>query len=295
MVRNLPHELHDTQGARMPLLLVPCDPLDRRRPDPHWAPERDAARELGWSTALVDHDAIERGRTDRAVRWLTAHDEPAIYRGWMVNAEMYQEFAAACAEVGVRLRTGGAAYGEAHELPGWVDLFDRLGAETVWSSGGPETLDVLAARLGAGPAIIRDHVKSAKAYWDEATFIPDVADRERLHRVARRFIEIRDEAFTGGLVLRRFERYTSKEVRTWWVGGQCRLVTAHPDTPDALPDAFEPPAGLAAAVGRHPSPFCTVDLALRDDGVWRVIELGDGQVSDRPTSTPAAELLAAIA
>jgi len=38
----------------------------------------------------------------------------------------------------------------------------------------------------------------------------------------------------------------------------------------------------------------TVDLALRTDGEWRVIELGDGQVSDRPASTPAEELIAAL-
>jgi hypothetical protein len=31
-------------------------------------------------------------------------------------------------------------------------------------------------------------------------------------------------------------------------------------------------------------PFVAVDLALRTDDVWRVIELGDGQVSDRPPS-----------
>ncbi|MEU7141466.1 ATP-grasp domain-containing protein [Nocardia sp. NPDC046473] len=29
--------------------------------------------------------------------------------------------------------------------------------------------------------------------------------------------------------------------------------------------------------------FITTDLALRTDGVWRVIEVGDGQVSDLPT------------
>jgi len=32
-------------------------------------------------------------------------------------------------------------------------------------------------------------------------------------------------------------------------------------------------------------PFVTADLALRADGTWRVIELGDGQVSDRPSTT----------
>jgi hypothetical protein len=38
----------------------------------------------------------------------------------------------------------------------------------------------------------------------------------------------------------------------------------------------------------------TVDLALRADGVWRVIELGDGQVSDRPATTRPEELVAAV-
>jgi ATP-grasp domain-containing protein len=37
-----------------------------------------------------------------------------------------------------------------------------------------------------------------------------------------------------------------------------------------------------------------VDLALRTDGEWRVIELGDGQVSDRPAGTPAEDLIAAL-
>jgi hypothetical protein len=42
-------------------------------------------------------------------------------------------------------------------------------------------------------------------------------------------------------------------------------------------------------------PFVTVDLARRDDGVWRVIELGDGQVSDRPATIAPDALVAAVA
>lgn len=41
-------------------------------------------------------------------------------------------------------------------------------------------------------------------------------------------------------------------------------------------------------------PFVTVDLALRADGVWRVIELGDGQVSDRPTTIEPEAMIAAL-
>jgi hypothetical protein len=38
---------------------------------------------------------------------------------------------------------------------------------------------------------------------------------------------------------------------------------------------------IEAPVAKLGSPFVTVDLAQRDDGQWRVVEVGDGQVSDR--------------
>ncbi|MGN9809953.1 ATP-grasp domain-containing protein [Micromonospora sp. BQ11] len=41
-------------------------------------------------------------------------------------------------------------------------------------------------------------------------------------------------------------------------------------------------------------PFVTVDLAQRDDGLWRVVELGDGQVSDRPTTISPHAFVAAL-
>ena len=95
-------------------------------------------------------------------------------------------------------------------------------------------------------------------------------------------------------MLRRFEQFTGAEVRTWWIDGVCRLVTAHPDTPDQRPPADFRVPRLAAAVAGLGLPFVTVDLAQHADGTWRVIELGDGQVSDRPTTTSAETLIAAV-
>ncbi|WP_172875874.1 ATP-grasp domain-containing protein [Micromonospora inositola] len=98
----------------------------------------------------------------------------------------------------------------------------------------------------------------------------------------------------GGFVLRDFERFTSAEVRTWWVDGVCVLVGPHPDTPNDSPPVevdLAPVAPLIAGLGL---PFLTVDLALRSDGVWRVIELGDGQVSDRPATIEPQTMIAAL-
>jgi hypothetical protein len=51
---------------------------------------------------------------------------------------------------------------------------------------------------------------------------------------------------------------------------------------------------IAHAVATLAAPFVTVDLAQSADGRWRIIEVGDGQVSDRPISTDPAELIAAL-
>ena len=94
-------------------------------------------------------------------------------------------------------------------------------------------------------------------------------------------------------MLRRYEQLTSSEARTWWVGETCRLITAHPDTPGDLPPDINL-APFAPLIGSIALPFVTADLALRADGTWRVIELGDGQVSDRPASTEPAAFIKAV-
>lgn len=88
--------------------------------------------------------------------------------------------------------------------------------------------------------------------------------------------------------------FTGAEVRTWWVDGACHLVGPHPDTPDQFPPESLDLTGLAPLVAGLGLSFVTVDLAMRSDGVWRVIELGDGQVSDRPATTAPEELMTAL-
>jgi hypothetical protein len=74
----------------------------------------------------------------------------------------------------------------------------------------------------------------------------------------------------GGLCARRLEDYDSATERRYFVWhGR------------AYSDTGEVPLIVVEAASKVASPFFTVDVALRDDGAWRVIELGDGQVSDR--------------
>ncbi|WP_345074258.1 ATP-grasp domain-containing protein [Phytohabitans flavus] len=219
----------------------------------------------------------------------------AVYRGWMLAADRYRAFAAALAARGVVLRTSPAQYRQAHELPGWYGALAEVTPRSVWTVGAERSaFEEASARLGGGPAVLRDYTKSMKHYWDEAMYIPDTADRDIAWAVAARFRELREDDFAGGFVLRRYEELTGPEVRTWWVAGECRFVGPHPDAPDTAAPSDVDLSGVVPAVAALGLPFVTVDLARRSDGAWRVVELGDGQVSDRPPALSAGALVAAV-
>ncbi|MET9666530.1 ATP-grasp domain-containing protein [Streptomyces sp. NPDC006475] len=271
-------------------VLYCSDVLAPRRVDEHFAAEARAVRERGGEVALIDHDALIGGDMEQAVARVPRGPAAAWYRGWMMPSDRYEALAEA-----VRLRGGSMVvapgqYRSAHELPGWYGAFSGITPESVWLPSTPgrvpaqEDLAAAAGKLPGGPGIVKDYVKSRKHEWDEACFVPDLADTARLAQVVRRFMDLQGDDLAGGLVLRAYEsfvapRSTATEARVWWLDGEPRLVTAHPDS--VSPHAPEPELGhVRAAVRRLGCRFVTTDLALRTDGVWRVVEVGDGQVSD---------------
>ncbi len=281
------------------LLILPADPLNPRRVDSHFGPEAVAARGLGIDVAVVDHDELAvSGDPAAAVARVPAAEGgfvDAVYRGWMLRSEQYADMAAALRARGVVLRTTAEQFRTAHELPGWYPALSAMTPASVWTVGTVrEDFDRACAQLGSGAAVLKDYVKSMKHAWQEAAYVPDLADTATAWQVATRFLELREDDLVGGLVLRRYEHFVSAEARSWWVNGTCVLVGAHPDTPDEEPPSGLDFAAIAAAVAGLGLCFATVDLARRDDGVWRVVELGDAQVSDRPSTLDPARLIRAV-
>ena len=283
-------------AARIPdvMLLFPADVLRPRRVDDHFADEADAARTAGCPVALIDHDAAARGDTTAAVARVSG-DTTAVYRGWMLSSHRYAELGTALADRNARLRTTAEQYRRAHELPGWYDALSAFTPVSLWTVGTDKRdFETVRATLGSGPAVLRDYSKSMKHYWYEAAYVPDLADAAQAWSVAERMVQLRGDDLAGGFVVRRYEPFTGAEARSWWINGTCRLVTAHPDTPNELPPEDLDLTRLQPAIAALALPFVTVDLARRSDGTWRVIELGDGQVSDRPASTPPTDLITAL-
>lgn len=270
------------------LVLVPSDPLDGRRPDDYFSGEVEAALAGGLDVGLIDHDALSSGHAEPAVRRAGGPSADAVYRGWMIRSEHYEELERVLRARDVILRTSAAAYRQSHELPGWYEQFTSVTAPTVWlDRPGITDLWEAARQLPTGAGIVKDWVKSIKHYWEEATYVPDVHDRAGLEAVASRFLELRGNDLVGGVVVRVFESFERGEVRSWWVDGRCQILSSHPDTPGAVPSPGPPVERVERMVDQLTSPFVTVDWARTDQGTWRVVEVGDGQVSDRPADLSA--------
>ncbi|MFI6156472.1 ATP-grasp domain-containing protein [Kitasatospora sp. NPDC051170] len=329
-----------------PAILFPADPLNPRRPDPHFAWEARLLRDLGGVHHLVDHDALLTGDAadaEEAVRRVPEGTGPLWYRGWMLPSARYAGFAAALAARGCHLLTSPAGYRTAHELPGWYGVFEGATPPSAWipygdgAAPGTQELAAAVARLGgSGPAIVKDYVKSRKHEWHEACYVPELADLAAVGRVVGRFVELQGEFLAGGVVLRRFEEFEragavavavvangsgggasggrgsdgsgsggsgsggsgsgggrAVEARVWWLDGRPILVGPHPDTPHQVVDPQL--AGVSSLVRTLGCRFVTTDLArLADGSGWRVVEVGDGQVSDLPRGVDASGLLTSL-
>ncbi|MFC5180957.1 ATP-grasp domain-containing protein [Actinomadura harenae] len=280
----------------MTLTVLFCvDPLHTRRVEPHFSREAAAVRDHYGEIGLIDHDELRRGDADAAVRGVPRDLGHAWYRGWMLTGAEYAALAAALKRRGTVLLTHPDDYRRAHELPGWHDSFAGLTPNSVWQElspgDDPGDLAELVRPLRGGPGIVKDFVKSRKHEWAEACFVPDVRDLARLRAVATKMIALQEEYLAGGLVVREYEELDGDgEARVWWVDGEPALVGPHPDTPDTEPEPDL--SGVARAVRALGCRFITTDLARRADGAWRVVEVGDGQVSDLPATVDPMDLYA---
>lgn len=213
----------------------------------------------------------------------------------MLPSGRYALLEAALSVRGVQLTTTAAAYRRAHELPGWYGVMSAVTSRSAWmpltpgEPPGEDALAALVAPLGGGPGVVKDYVKSRKHEWEEACFVPDLGDTPALAAVVSRFVELQGEFLTGGVVVRAFEAFRPGEARVWWVDGRPVLMTPHPDMPTAtvVPDLTE----LEPLVDRLGGAFVTTDVVQHQDGRWRLVEVGDGQVSGLPAGTDPAALV----
>ena len=282
------------------------------RPELSFKEEGEAARAAGFEVLAIDHDAAEQGEAEKVARHLQKQPGvvPTIFHGWMLNPAGYSTLYQALDRLGYRLINSPREYTLCHHLPHCLQALGDATPETwfvPWDGSGPAPIDELLDMAGSGPAIVKDYAKSEKHMWAKACFIPDVADRSAAREVISNFVLVRGPFLEGGLVLRRFEplkQIASPDVgglprvaewRTWWLNGRMFLSSPNHEVPNGMTLPPFPQEFVAGVAAKIRSNFFTLDVALRDDGEWRIIEPGDGQVAGVPPSVSHKTFYEALA
>jgi hypothetical protein len=251
-------------------LLYPSNPLRRSEPDELYAEEHASALSLGFEVSLFPFE--EFLADNFRVRPSLSPGQTVLYRGWMVTPSQYARLHDAVAGLGVAMLTSPEQYERCHHLPGWYPQLQELTPETCFFR---ESDDVAARlrELSWTGCFLKDYVKSLAVEGGSV-----VRDLSRIQEVVAKMKFYRGE-IEGGLCARRLEDFDPETEERYFV---------FKGKPFSRNDSL--PGVVHIAADRISSPFFTVDTALRRDGTIRIIELGDGQVSDRKKWT-AEQLL----
>lgn len=255
-------------------LLYPNSPLRAKQPDEQFAGEVDGVRDAGFEASLFSLEDFQSG-TFRAVPPLP-NDKEVLYRGWMLSETEYNSFASAILSVGARPAIDLQTYLGSHHLPNWYPLLSDLTPETRIFSADCDLEKELRA-LGWSEFFIKDYVKSLKTSVGSRISKPEqvatvVAEMRRFRGVVE-----------GGFCVRRVESFVPETEQRYFV------IEGVPYSA-----AGEVPAIVHECTKRLKSHFYSVDVVRRTDEQLRIVEVGDGQVSDLVGWSPAqfAKILA---
>lgn len=246
--------------------LFPTHPLKPAAVEEMFADQLRALRSAGFSASLCSDSVIQNGRPLRNV----PAGATVVYRGWMLNASEYGRLAEAIASASATPLTSPAEYLAAHHLPNWYPLIAEFTPETRVL---PATADLEAElrSLHWGAFFIQDYVKSLKTSRGSI-----IRDPSEIGAVVSEMQEFRGE-IEGGLCVRRVEAFLADTEQRYFV------LRGKPFS--AMGERV--PALVEHVATRVPSPFFSVDVIRREDGALRVVEVGDGQVSDLVGWSPA--------
>jgi hypothetical protein len=187
-----------------------------------------------------------------------------VYRGWMVKGEEYAALAEAIEQCGATAFTSPPEYLATHHLPKWYPLLSDVTPETRVLPADADIVEELRA-LGWGAYFLKDYVKSLKT--GRGSIVRDPAEAPVVLAEMR---EYRGE-IEGGICVRRVEDFIPESERRYFV----LLGVGY-----AASEGVAVPEIVRKCAERLPSKFFSVDVARLADGELRVIEVGDGQVSD---------------
>lgn len=208
-------------------------------------------------------------------------EEPcdAVYRGWMMKPEQYELFFNILLEKGIRLVTNPEQYKLMHVFP---NVYGYVKEDTARMEIFPlhEQLDVERLKKTFGRFMVKDYVKSVKG-TEFPRFFDQSISQDAFDDWMDVFYKYRGDLLTGGICIKEYldlKHYGehTNEYRVFYINHEIATICKNSGQGNYT---SEPPKELVEKYRNLSSPYYTVDYAEIEDGTWRIIEAGDGEVS----------------
>lgn len=244
-------------------IIYPLNPLNEKEADEPYQEEFSALKSAGIDCSLFDFDALDFDEFNPKPNIIDG--ECVLYRGWMLSPERYEKLVGYIEHRGARPLTSVKNYLRCHHLPNWYDQCIEFTAESKFFPNDGSLRNNIE-QLNWDAFFVKDFVKSNSTEKGSIASSPEeVLEIIHLIQMYRGEIE-------GGIALRRVENYIENTETRYFV------FNGKPYSPNGdVPDIVMRIAQLIDA------PFYSVDIIQREDGIFRLVEVGDAQVSDKKT------------
>lgn len=240
--------------------LYPSIPFQLGTIEETFLAESEAIREVGFGISTLSIEDLEQ--RNLKIRPSIPVSSMVVYRGWMLNAEAYKCLEQSILSKGCKLLTNFETYLSCHHIPNWYPRISDLTPQTRFFTV-KDNLEVELRSLGWSSFFIKDYVKSLKTSVGSL-----ISDPTAIAKVLSEMEKYRGN-IEGGISVREGEPIIqASEQRYFVVDGK------------VYGDTKQPPKIALECAQRIESRFFSIDVAEREDGILRVIEIGDGQVSD---------------
>lgn len=242
--------------------LFPSDYFNPQQVDAAYVEQAGCLQKVGFEISVISLEALVSG-----VAKISPPPQPGetlIYRGWMLTSDDYARLVDVVRNTGADVLTSPNDYLATHYLPNWYPLIRDLTPETHVLTI-EDDLEHKLSELGWNRFFIKDYVKSLK------TSVGSVIDEPSAIRTVVAEMQKFRGNIEGGLCVRQVEDFVAETERRYFVVySKPFAASANEDIPEIVEECAK----------RINSPFFSVDVVERIDGCERVVEIGDGQVSD---------------
>lgn len=261
------------------LIVFPSSYFDTKKVDEDLKNEYDAALLTGlFETALFGYKAwFEEGKLK--MNEFPNREHQAVYRGWMMQPEQYEQFYHMLIGKNIRLITDPDQYRLMHLFP---KVYECIKEDTPAMELFPlhSRIDVEQLKKRFSRFMVKDYVKSVKGTEFPRYFDPNIT-QGAFDRWMEVFYKYRGNLLTGGICIKEYVNLKcygshTNEYRVFYMNHEIATVCRNSGQGNYTP---EPPKDLIQKYRNLESPYFTIDFAELENGTWKIIEAGDGGVS----------------